>query len=85
MTNLDSYLRLVGKLNYLVITRPDISFVVSISQFMSSLRIIRYLKAIPGVAHCTTRMVFYELMPIGQILHQIRGPLPDIVRFLVVI
>jgi hypothetical protein len=47
-------LSLVGKLNYLIITRPDISFVVSvISQFLEAPRvshwevvtcIIRYLK-----------------------------------------
>ena len=48
----------MGKLNYLTITHPDISFVVSvISQFISAprsthmevaLRIVRYLKAHPG-------------------------------------
>ena len=58
MANLDSYRRLVGKLNYLTITRPDISFAVSVvSKFMSTpcsthweaaLSIIRYLKAHPG-------------------------------------
>ena len=55
MTNLDSYRRLVGKLDYLTITRPVISFAVRVlSQFVSAtcsshwdayLRIIRYLKA----------------------------------------
>ena len=39
MTNPVSYQRLVGKLNYLTITRPDISFVVNVvSQFMSAPR-----------------------------------------------
>ena len=46
---------MVGKLNYLTITRPDISFAVSVlSQFMKDhrlphweavIRIVRYLKA----------------------------------------
>ena len=54
----EKYRRLVGKLNYLTITRPDISFAISIvSQFMSSprtthwqavLQIVRYLKGAPG-------------------------------------
>ncbi|RVW51938.1 Retrovirus-related Pol polyprotein from transposon RE2 [Vitis vinifera] len=52
------YRRLVGKLNYLTITRPDISFPVSvISQFLQSpcdshwdavIRILRYIKSTPG-------------------------------------
>ena len=51
------YRRLVGKLNYLTITRPDISFPVSVvSQFLQSLcdshwnavvRILRYIKGTP--------------------------------------
>ena len=55
---------MVGKLNYLTITRPDISFAVSmVSQFMSAprlphweavLRIVKYLKAHPG------RGLFYQ-------------------------
>ncbi|GAV85387.1 LOW QUALITY PROTEIN: hypothetical protein CFOL_v3_28824, partial [Cephalotus follicularis] len=50
----EKYQRLVGKLNYLTITRPDISFAISaVSQFMSAprtthwqavLHIVRYLK-----------------------------------------
>ncbi|XP_070044109.1 retrovirus-related Pol polyprotein from transposon RE1 isoform X1 [Nicotiana tomentosiformis] len=53
-----SYKRLVGKLNYLTVTRPDISYPVSVvSQFMNSpcdshwdavVRIIRYIKSAPG-------------------------------------
>ena len=49
---------MVGKLNYLTITRPDISFAVSVlSQFMKDprlphweavIQIVRYLKAHPG-------------------------------------
>src|ERR1044072_6265331 len=52
------YRRLVGKLNYLTITRPDISFPVSVvSQFLNSpceshwnavVRILRYIKGSPG-------------------------------------
>ena len=52
------YRRLVGKLNYLTITRPDISFPVSVvSQFLQSpcdnhwdavVRILRYIKGISG-------------------------------------
>ncbi|RVW62552.1 putative mitochondrial protein [Vitis vinifera] len=52
------YRLLVGKLNYLTITRPDISFPVSVvSQFLQSpcdshwdavIRILRYIKSTPG-------------------------------------
>ncbi|RVW47921.1 Retrovirus-related Pol polyprotein from transposon RE2 [Vitis vinifera] len=52
------YRRLVGKLNYLTITRPDISFPVSVvSQFLQSpcdshwdavIHILRYIKSTPG-------------------------------------
>ena len=52
------YRRLIGKLNYLIITRPDISFPVSVvSQFLQSpcdshwdavIRILRYIKSTPG-------------------------------------
>ena len=52
------YRRLVGKLNYLTVTRPDISFAVSVvSQFLNSpcqehmdvvIRILRYIKCAPG-------------------------------------
>jgi len=51
------YRRLVGKLNYLTVTRPDISYAVSVvSQFLNSLcdthwdvvvRILRYIKRAP--------------------------------------
>ena len=53
-----SYRRLVGKLIYLTVTRPDISFAVGVvSQFMerprtihwdAALRILKYIKASPG-------------------------------------
>ena len=52
------YRRLVGKLNYLIITRPDIFFPVSVvSQFLQSpcnshwdavIRILRYIKGTPN-------------------------------------
>lgn len=55
----EKYRRIVGKLNYLTITRPDIAFPVSVvSQFMSSPRtphwdavrqILKYLKGAPGL------------------------------------
>uniref|UniRef100_A0A2N9FBM1 Integrase catalytic domain-containing protein n=1 Tax=Fagus sylvatica TaxID=28930 RepID=A0A2N9FBM1_FAGSY len=54
----DTYRRLVGKLIYLTITRPDISYAVSVvSQFMTNprvphmnavIRILKYLKNAPG-------------------------------------
>ncbi|RVW74296.1 Retrovirus-related Pol polyprotein from transposon RE2 [Vitis vinifera] len=56
------YRRLVGKLNYLTITRPDISFPVSVvSQFLqlpcdshwdAVIRILRYIKSTPGQGYC---------------------------------
>ncbi|RVW53512.1 Retrovirus-related Pol polyprotein from transposon RE2 [Vitis vinifera] len=56
--DLGRYRQLVGKLNYLTITRPDISFPVSVvSQFLQSpcdshwdvvIRILRYIKSTPG-------------------------------------
>ncbi|KAK7376393.1 hypothetical protein VNO78_34678 [Psophocarpus tetragonolobus] len=52
------YRKLVGKLNYLTVTRPDISFAVSVvSQFLNSpctrhwdviIRILKYIKRAPG-------------------------------------
>ena len=58
LSNLERYRRLIGKLNYLPITHPNISFAVSVlSQFMkvpclphweAVIRIVRYLKAHPG-------------------------------------
>ncbi|XP_020959729.1 uncharacterized protein LOC110263178 [Arachis ipaensis] len=52
------YRRLIGRLNYLTVTRPDISFATSIlSQFLDSpcdshwdaaVRVLRYIKGAPG-------------------------------------
>ena len=57
-SDLEQYRRLVGKLNYLIVTRPDISFVVSVvSQFLNFpceehwnvvIRILKYIKSSPG-------------------------------------
>ncbi|XP_035550677.1 uncharacterized mitochondrial protein AtMg00810-like [Juglans regia] len=57
--DLGRYQRLVGKLNYITITRPDISYAVSVvSQFLQTPRIshwdavihiLRYLKRAPGL------------------------------------
>ena len=54
----EQYRRFVGKLNYLTVTRPDISFAVSVvSQFLNSpcedhwnavIRILKYIKKSPG-------------------------------------
>ncbi|CAH9069280.1 unnamed protein product [Cuscuta europaea] len=58
ISNPERYRRLVGKLNYLTMTRPDISFAVSVvSQFLNTpcdshwdavVRILRYIKGSPG-------------------------------------
>ena len=58
LRNLGRYRRLAGRLNYLTITQPDISFLVSVvNQFLQSpcdshwyvvIRIIRYIKGTSG-------------------------------------
>ncbi|GJU74442.1 ribonuclease H-like domain-containing protein [Tanacetum coccineum] len=58
LTNLTSYQKLIGKLIYLTLTRPDISYTVhTLSQFMHkplqshvklAMRVLRYLKGSPG-------------------------------------
>jgi hypothetical protein len=58
LSDINQFQRLVGKLIYLTVTRPDISYSVSqVSKFMHALRtshlksinrILRYLKGIPG-------------------------------------
>jgi len=57
LSDLEKYMRLVEKLNYLTVTRPDISFAVSVvSQFLNSpcedhwnaiTRILKYIKGSP--------------------------------------
>ena len=69
------YRQLVGKLNYLTITRPGISFPVSVvSQFLQShcdshwdavIRVLRYIKGTPGQGvlyenRCHTQIVGYS-------------------------
>ena len=58
LRDLGRYRRLVGKLNYLTITRPNISFLVSVvsqlpqspcdSHWDAIVRIVRYIKGTPG-------------------------------------
>ena len=51
LSNPERYRRLVGKLNYLTITCPNISFAVSVPRlphWEAVIRIVRYLKAHPG-------------------------------------
>ncbi|XP_073294587.1 uncharacterized protein [Primulina huaijiensis] len=59
LSNPDAYKRLVGRLIYLTVTRPDISYDVQVlSQFMhapkkshmdAAFRVLRYLKSAPGL------------------------------------
>ena len=58
LADVSQYRRLVGKLNSLIATRPDISFAMSVvNQFLQAprtphwhamIRILRYLKCAPG-------------------------------------
>ncbi|XP_071738757.1 uncharacterized mitochondrial protein AtMg00810-like [Rutidosis leptorrhynchoides] len=65
LTNITQYQRLVGKLIYLTLTRPDISYSVHVlSQFMHSpkvshlkcaMRFLKYLKSAPGLGICVKK------------------------------
>ncbi|XP_028791310.1 uncharacterized protein LOC114747189 [Neltuma alba] len=71
-TDLSTYRRLISKLSYLTVTRPDISFVVqALSQFMNAprtsyykaaTRVVRYLKGYPrlGIKLAATQNVQLE-------------------------
>jgi len=58
LSDLEKYKRLVGKLNYLIVTHPAISSAVNVvSQFLNSpcvdhwnvvIRILKYIKGSPG-------------------------------------
>lgn len=72
LSNLTNYQRLVGKLIYLTITRPDITYAVSIvSRFMHSPtvahlnvvnRILRYLKGSTGCGILTSNNDHINIM-----------------------
>ena len=97
LSDSEKYTKLVGKLNYLTVTRPDISFAVSVvSQFLNSpcvdhlnavTRILKYIKGSPrkGLLYMTILELYAIQMRTGQGLHQIEDLLPDIVFLLVVI
>ena len=67
------YRRLVGKLIFLTVTRPDIAYAVSVlSQFMQAprtihlegvYRVLSYLKRAPGRASCIGDRIIYTLRP----------------------
>ena len=85
----ERYRRLIGKLDYLTVTLPDIAYSVSVvSQYMSSLtvehwavveQILYYLKGALGCGILYSIMIKTELsvsrMLIGQDLKRTRGPL----------
>ncbi|RVW86785.1 Retrovirus-related Pol polyprotein from transposon TNT 1-94 [Vitis vinifera] len=81
------YRRLVGKLNYLTITRPDISFPVSVvSQFLQSpcdshwdavIRILRYIKVHQAKVCCTRTEVILRLL-VTQMQIELAHPQIDV-------
>ena len=90
------YRRLVGRLNYLTITQPDISFPISVvSQFLQSrcdshwdvvIRILRYIKGTPSQGMLYENRGYTQLLDIvmqtGQARLQIDTPLQDIMYLL---
>ena len=92
MSDPEQYGRLVGKLNYLTVTHPDISFIVSVvSQFLNFpyedhwnavIHILKYIKGSPskGLLYGSNiQELFVIQMLIGQDLLLIEGLHPDIV------
>ncbi|XP_078445042.1 uncharacterized protein LOC144714219 [Wolffia australiana] len=73
LTNVEPYRRLVGKLIYLTVTRPDIAYQVALlSQFMQApqdihwhadLRVLAYLKHAPGRGYSTSAIAIYAWRP----------------------
>ncbi|KAJ0514307.1 putative RNA-directed DNA polymerase [Helianthus annuus] len=71
LTNITNYQKLIGKLIYLTLTRPDISYAVHcLSQFMHkplnshfkiALRLLRYLKSSPGKGILFSKSDSFEL------------------------
>ncbi|RVX10006.1 Retrovirus-related Pol polyprotein from transposon RE2 [Vitis vinifera] len=75
LSNPESYRRLVGRLIYLAVTRPDLAYSVHIlSQFMqepriehweATLRVVRYLKACQSLGSLSGWLVFLGQSPIS--------------------
>jgi len=95
LSDLDKYRRLVGKLNYLTVTCPDISFANSVvSQFLNSLcvdhwnaviRIFRYIKKCSGKGLLYGHSNHSKLYVIQMLISLIEDLLLDIVFLLVII
>ena len=96
--NVGRHRRLVGKLIYLTVTHPDITYVVGVvSQFMHALRqphfvamcrILQYLKRAPGrgsIAHLPLCLLLASVMLIGLVIRLTAIPPRAIVLLLVVI
>ncbi|KAK1411971.1 hypothetical protein QVD17_32863 [Tagetes erecta] len=71
IVDISAYQRLIGKLIYLTLTRPDISYTVScLSQFMHkpleshlkiAMRLLKYLKKSPGKGNLFSKTVCFQL------------------------
>ena len=97
LRNPERYRQLVGKLNYLTITEPDISFIGSVvSQFLQSpydshwdvvIHILRYTKGTPSqgcyMKTDVTPRLSHIVMQTEQVHQQIDAPLMGIVYLLV--